>query len=97
MSRYNHFSPIKYKPVPFDEINIGQKFRKDLFKGNIRRKNIIMIKTGLLSYQEIKNKKQYTIIHSDNFIVSSFDVLSNNTNPSNDTLVHGILLALIKK
>jgi hypothetical protein len=72
LARYNHFSPQVYQSVWFYEIKIGEKFRSDKFKDGKRRKDIIMVKTGNLSYKELRSDKEYNLISSE-FIVSSYD------------------------
>jgi hypothetical protein len=79
MSRYNHFSKETYAPICFGSLNNGDKFRMDKFKGNRRRKDIIMIKLSDLSYKELKSGKEYKLYHSA-FDVQSFDQL-NQTKP----------------
>lgn len=66
MSRWNHFAKRKYRKIQFDSVQIGKKFRKDCFDGKgKRRPDIIMVKTGSLTYQEWRSKKNYTVGHSD--------------------------------
>ena len=77
MSRYNHFVNRKYHRVCFGALGVGDKFRMNKWKGKRRRTDIIMIKTGDRSYQELKSKKEYTVITSA-FDVSSFSNLISN-------------------
>lgn len=58
----------------FNSLNVGDKFRKDFFKNGRRRSNIICIKTSEFEYVEQKSKEKYTIVHSANFEVRSFDL-----------------------
>ena len=75
MSRYNHFSKEKYQKVRFGSLSIGDKFRMDKRKGNIRRKDIVMVKTGDKSYKEFISKKEYTVFHSA-FDVSEYSLIT---------------------
>ena len=67
MARYNHFSKQEFKPIPFQKLEIGEKFRKDFFKGNRRRKDIICVKTGQLTYIEQRSKTEhaYKFVNND--------------------------------
>lgn len=78
MSYYNHFALEKYQSIYFSEVMVGEKFRVDMFKGKRRRKYIVCIKTGDLSYQEFKNKKEHKLLffHSDGFRVCHFSKLN---------------------
>ena len=64
MSRYNHFAPLKYVPINFSTLKDGDKFRMAKFKGKIRR-YLIMVKTGDLTYMELKSKIEHTLHNSD--------------------------------
>lgn len=76
MARYNHFSEVKYKQISYLAIQIGGKFRMD--KGNKRRirRDVVMVKLGVYSYQELKSKQMYCLIHPDKLTVSSYDELN---------------------
>jgi len=65
MSRYNHFGLQKYIEINFKDLDIAHSFRLTKFDGKRRRKDILMIKTGPLSYMEVKSKKEYTLFSSD--------------------------------
>lgn len=70
MARYNHFAHIKYEPINFSTVEIGQKFRMGKHRGN-RHRYLVMIKTGELSYQELKSKVDHAP-HDKNFIVYKY-------------------------
>jgi hypothetical protein len=73
MARYNHFSKQEFKVIRFVDLEVGDKFRKDFFKGNRRRKDIVCIKTGKLTYIEEKSKKERSYkIMGDNIVVKSY-------------------------
>lgn len=72
MTRYNHFAPEKYPRIGFGSVGIGEKFRANKWDGKKARRNIVMVKTGELSYMELKSKKEYTAINIE------FDVYSYN-------------------
>jgi hypothetical protein len=74
MSRYNHFADKKYETIQFSDVPVGEKFRKDLFAGKRRRRDLIMIKTSELSYKELKSGQEHKL-HHPNFTVSSYDQL----------------------
>ena len=76
MARYNHFSKQEFKVIRFVDLEIGDKFRKDFFNGNKRRKDIICVKTGKLTYIEQRSKKEhnYKFINSE-IIVRSYSEL----------------------
>jgi hypothetical protein len=82
MSYYNHFAFEKYLAVGFADLKVGDKFRKDLFNGKKRRRDIIMIKTGDLSYIEQRSKKEH-ILFTPNIYVSSFDRLRKSNSEQN--------------
>jgi hypothetical protein len=65
MSRYNHFAKTKYSTVSFGCIKIGEKFRLDKFKHGKRRPDVIMVKTSVLSYKEVKSRKEYSVVHAE--------------------------------
>lgn len=74
MAYWNHFSKRRYAEILFSSVKVGEKFRQDKFdKNGRRRKDIIMVKTGKLEYQEFRNKRKYSVYHSD-FNVSSFAI-----------------------
>ena len=75
MARYNHFSKPKYKTIPFSDISVGAKFRKN-FKPF--RRDIVCVKTGDLEYTEQGNKKVHTPFCND-FMVYSYDALNLST------------------
>jgi hypothetical protein len=64
MSRYNHFSKKEYSPICFGQLEVGEKFRNDFFTGKRRRKDIVCIKTGDLSYKELKSGRDYKVFSS---------------------------------
>lgn len=64
MSRYNHFADVKYEPVRFSALQVGDKFRMAKWKGKTRR-YLIMIKTGELSYVELKANIENALFNSD--------------------------------
>lgn len=64
MSRYNHFAKSKYEPMNFQLVQVGQKFRMGRHSGK-RRGYVIMIKTGSLSYVELKSNKEHTLYGND--------------------------------
>ncbi len=68
MSRYNHFAIDNRERVKFSDLEIGDKFRCD-FKGF--RRNIVCVKTGLLSKKELRSGKEYTSV-SDQFTVYKY-------------------------
>ena len=73
MTRYNHFSKQEFKVIRFVDLEIGDKFRKDFFNGNKRRKDIICVKTGKLTYIEKRSKKQRSYkLMGDNIVVKSY-------------------------
>lgn len=73
MAYWNHFSEQKYRQIKFADIPIGDKFRKDFFKGKRRRKDIICIKTGELTYIEQRSKKARSYLHlREKEMVSSY-------------------------
>lgn len=72
MSRYNHFSKKIYLDVLFSDVQIGSLFRNDFHLGGRRRKDIICVRTGELTYIEQSSKKEHTIHSVDNFTVSSY-------------------------
>lgn len=73
MARYNHFSKQEFKVIRFVDLDIGDKFRKDFFNGNKRRKDIICIKTGKLTYIEERSKKERSYkFMGDNIVVKSY-------------------------
>jgi len=80
MSRYNHFSKAKYESISFGELEVGARFRMDLFKNGRRRSDIIMVKLSPFSYKEIKSGKETTVHHSA-FDVSCYDKLSIPNQP----------------
>lgn len=51
MARYNHFSNEKYVALNFKDLEICDSFRLTRYEGKRRRKDILMIKTGPLSYR----------------------------------------------
>jgi len=57
--------------ICFGAVAIGDKFRMDKFKGKRRRRDIICVKDGDLTYHEFKSGKTFTLHHSA-FDVSSF-------------------------
>lgn len=59
MARYNHFAECPYNKISFKDLNIGDKFRQRLWKGNVGR-YIVCIKINEKEYQEKGSKK----IHS---------------------------------
>lgn len=61
MSRYNHFTPRKFQTIDFKDVKVGEKFRMDKHKGKIARRDIVMVKTGDLSYRELISKREYTL------------------------------------
>lgn len=63
MAYWNHFAEHKYQPVDFKNLSIGDKFRKDFFKKGRRRKDVICIKTGDLSFIEEKSKQEHKLHH----------------------------------
>ena len=73
MARYNHFGLQKHKQIMFLSLEVGDKFRQDFFKNGRRRKDIICVKTGELSYIEEKSKKEHTLYSAEIYQVSSFD------------------------
>jgi hypothetical protein len=74
MAYYNHFAERKYKSIKFINLEIGDKFRNDFFKGKRRRKYIICIKTGELTYIEQYSKKEHEYLFVDeNTMVNSFN------------------------
>lgn len=75
MSRWNHFAKRKYVEIKFRDLPIGSLFRTDSFVGKRRRKDIICIKTGPLSYMEKKSKKEFNLF-GDGITVCSFDKLA---------------------
>lgn len=77
MARWNHFGKPKYRQILFSDVKVHEKFRNDLFKNKRRRSNIIMVKTGNLSYKELKSGKEHTAV-SDTFIVSHFSELNQS-------------------
>lgn len=64
MSRYNHFAPVKYEPVNFSSITVGEKFRMRKYKGRNAR-YLIMKKTGELTFMEVKSKVEHVLHNSD--------------------------------
>jgi hypothetical protein len=64
MSRYNHFAPVKYEPVNFNEVSVGQKFRMRKYNGQIAR-YLIMKKTGEFTYEELKSKAEHKLYNTD--------------------------------
>lgn len=76
MAYWNHFAKRRFKEIRFQDVPVGGKFRDDFFNGNRRRKDIICIKTGELTYIEARSKKERSYIRVDeNVTVSSFDQL----------------------
>lgn len=65
MAYWNHFGERAYKQILFSSLNVGEEFRKDFFKGKRRRKDILCIKTGELTFIEKKSKAEH-ILHFDN-------------------------------
>lgn len=73
MAYWNHFAERKYKEILFTDLKVGEKFRKDFFNGNRRRKDIICIKTGEMDFIEERSKKVHTFkLYPENYKVSSF-------------------------
>ena len=70
MAYWNHFAKSKYKPIHFRDLKIGDKFRNHFFK-NKRRRIVICVKTGELTYIEQKNKEEHKLFH-DNFEVYEY-------------------------
>lgn len=70
MTRYNHFAPVPYSPVNFKSVEIGQKFRIGRFNGK-RHIYMLTVKTGDLSYKEVRTQKEHTLFSSD-FIVYEY-------------------------
>lgn len=77
MARYNHFSTQKYKELNFHSLAIMDSFRMDKRDGNRRRKDILMIKTGPLTYREVKSKKEYTLLNTDIIVHSHYQLTTN--------------------
>lgn len=52
---------MKYEEIGFNELSVGDKFRRDFFNKGTgrRRKDIICIKTGNLSYIEQRSQIEY--------------------------------------
>ena len=73
MSIYNHFADKKYPSICFGALNEGDKFRMNKWSGKRRRMDIQMIKTGDLTYMELKSKKKYSLFSSA-FDVSEFNL-----------------------
>jgi hypothetical protein len=73
MAYYNHFGKMKYEQLLFSQVGVSEKFRMDKFKNKRRRKDVICVKTGDLSYYELKSKKEYSLAHLDGLYVSHFD------------------------
>lgn len=71
MARWNHFSERIYKQVLFSSLNVGEEFREDFFKNKRRRKDIVCIKTGNLSFIEKKSKVEHKLHFDDGYEVSS--------------------------
>lgn len=77
MAHWNHFGNLKYELVLFKGLKIGDRLRKDFFKGKRRRSNIICIKTGELEYTEQKSGKVHKLhFLPENYQVCSFDALA---------------------
>lgn len=71
MAYWNHFGQRAYKQIMFSSLKIGEEFRKDFFKGKRRRKDIICVKTGELSFIEKKSKVEHTLHFDNGYEVSS--------------------------
>lgn len=73
MAYYNHFTGRKYKQIRFNDVPIRGRFRSDFFNGKRRRKDIICVRTGELTYKEEKSGKERSYHHiDDNTMVYSF-------------------------
>lgn len=71
MTRYNHFSTKKYKQIPFVDIPIGGKFRKDFHDIVRKRLDIVCVKTGEMTYKEFRSGKKRQFMHMDSSILVS--------------------------
>lgn len=71
MTRYNHFSERKYNQICFSNIQVGEKFRMNKWKGNRARRDLIMIKDSELAYHEFKSQKEYRAL-KPKFEVSNY-------------------------
>ncbi len=74
MTRYNHFAERRYAPIQFHLLNIGDKFRRDLFSGKRLRRDIVCIKTGEASCREEKSGKEWVYYNAEDLTVYNYSV-----------------------